>query len=195
LGNTLLFFDNEYFYEGVSKLEKKLKIAQLKKFISKRKLYAKLETSRINHNRFFKILKRKFKLKIGFRDFISLYCNIFWENRPALNYMESLYESGKYRIFILSNTDSMRMHFINRNFPQVNLIKHKILSFRIGMLKPSRTIYRYMMKKYNIKPIETLYIDDLKDNVMSAKSLGWNALRYTNYKSFAKSVKAILKKG
>jgi HAD superfamily hydrolase (TIGR01509 family) len=194
LGNTLLFFDFEYFYDGISKLEKNLNPTHLRRFIKKRNLGSLLTTAKISHLQFFRILKRKFNLKVGFKDFMHLYCDIFWENKPMLNLIENLYSKKVFRIFLMSNTDSRHMLFINRNFPQINLFKHKILSYKVKMMKPSRKIYQYIINRYNLNASETLFIDDLKVNIKSAKLFGFTTIHYNTFKSFNKNFNSLFNK-
>ena len=85
LGNTLCYFDFCYFFDGVARLEKKLNPREFRKYIFSNRLDIKLSTSRVNHKEFFKRLKRKFNLKIGYSDFTYMYKDIFWENTPMKN--------------------------------------------------------------------------------------------------------------
>jgi FMN phosphatase YigB (HAD superfamily) len=180
LGNTLVFFDFAYFYEGVSRLEKNLKPEALRKFISEKKLGDKLCMGKILPKQAFRIIKKKFDMKIGYNDFIYLYADIFWENSPMKNFLEKIIKDRKYKIVLLSNTDIIHYKFINKNFPYINLIKNKVLSFKVGMMKPAKN--------------ETLVIDDMRENIAAAASLGIRTLHYTTHKQFVRKFSALNKK-
>ena len=57
LGNTLVYFDFWYFYDGVARLEKKQNPVKFKKFINESKFPDKLSMGKLKHKDFFKILK------------------------------------------------------------------------------------------------------------------------------------------
>ncbi len=184
LGNTLCFFDFCYFYDGVAKLEKHLDARKFKSFIRSKRLGDAVSKGRLEHKTLFYKLKRKFNLKISYSDFTYLYCDIFWENTPMKNFLEQIAGRRKFKLFLLSNTCSQHIRFIYNNFPYVNLIKNRILSFKVKMLKPDKKIFRYILDKYNLKPERTLIIDDLLENITAAKSLGMAGIHYSKHKSF-----------
>lgn len=184
LGNTLIYFDHNYFYDGISNLEKHLSIKEFKKFISEKKLGEKLFTAKISNKDYFRILKKKFGLKIGYDDFIYIYSDIFWENSEMIKFIEKISLEKNYKLFLFSNTDPAHYNFLSKNFPFLNLFKNKILSFKIKQMKPSPKSFKYILQKYNLNPNECLFIDDLKENITIAESLNFMAIRYTNHKTF-----------
>ncbi|HCA43140.1 MAG TPA: hypothetical protein DEP28_07800 [Bacteroidetes bacterium] len=192
LGNTLIFFDFWYFYDGLSRLEKNLNLKKFVKFINEKKLDTKLATGKINHKEFFRILKKKFNLKTGYKDFIFLYSDIFWENSPMLSFLEKIVEEDKQKIYLLSNTDSAHFGFITKNFPVISNIRYRILSYKVAMMKPQSKIFNFVINKYNLNPDETLLIDDMKDNIISASKTGLQTLHYKTHKKFQKEIKNFL---
>ncbi|HRE40044.1 MAG TPA: HAD-IA family hydrolase [Ignavibacteria bacterium] len=192
LGNTLIFFDFWYFYDGLSRLEKNLNLKKFVKFISEKKLDTKLATGKLRHKDFFKILKKKFELKIGYKDFIFLYSDIFWENSPMLKIFEKLVYEDKYKLILLSNTDSAHFNFITKNFPVISNFRFKILSYKVSMMKPQSKIFNYVINKYQLDPEETLLIDDMKDNIISASKIGLHSIHYRSHKKFQKDFKKFL---
>lgn len=186
LGNTLVYYDYSYFYDGLYRLERNLNPNKLKRFYLEKDLGNKLCKSKLKHKNFFKILKKKFDLKTGYSDFTRLYCDIFWENTNMKNLLEKLSKNKKCKLFLLSNTDPKHIKFVDKNFPYISLLKKRVLSFKTGMIKPDRKIFIYTLNKYKLLPEETLLIDDLKKNVVSARSLGINSIHYTTHRSFLK---------
>ena len=50
-------------------------------------------------------------------------------------------------------------------------------SFEMGMRKPDTEIFNHLLKKHDLSPKRTLFIDDKKENTDAAASLGiqvWN---------------------
>lgn len=194
LGNTLIFYDYSYFYDGLGKIEKKLNIVKLKKYIRDNNLGNKLCKGKISFKDFFKRVKKKFNLKVSFDDFAYLYSDIFWVNNKMKNFLEKINALKQFRLFLISNTDSTHMNFLVKNFPFIKIFKNRILSYKIGMIKPQKKIFIYTLQKYNLKKEETLLIDDLPVNVKAAESLGIKAIRYKTHEKFLKQFTRIVRK-
>jgi putative hydrolase of the HAD superfamily len=91
--------------------------------------------------------------------------------------------SFKYRLFLLSNTDAMHMekfqHKVGMTFIRefYQCFEKVYFSFELGMRKPDVEIFNYIIKKHDLNPKRTLYIDDKKANTEIAETVGlsvWN---------------------
>ena len=193
LGNTLVYFDYCYFYDGVAKLEKNVNARKLKKYFTDNKFDTKIGSGKLNIKQAFKILKKKFNLRISYADFYYLYCDIFWENSAMKNFLENKLLDSKYRLFMLSNVDSSHINFVDNNFPYVKNVKKRILSYKVKCIKPARKIYNHVLNRFNIDPEESIFIDDLKNNILSAKAAGFNTIHYTSHKRFLKEFNKLTK--
>ena len=91
--------------------------------------------------------------------------------------------SLKYRLFLLSNTDSIHIEKFQhkagmsfyRDFYQC--FEQVYFSFELGMRKPDSEIFNYIIQKHNLSPKRTLFVDDSKENTTAAESIGlqvWN---------------------
>lgn len=186
LGNTLVYFDYCYFYDGIAKLEKKVYARSLKKYFVDNKFDIKIGSGKLNIKQAFKILKKKFNMRIGYADFYYLYCDIFWENTYMKNFLENKLLDSGYKLFMLSNVDSSHINFIDNNFPYVKNVKKRILSYKVRCIKPDKKIYRHIIDKFKLNPEESIFIDDLRSNILSAKAAGFNTIHYTSHKKFLK---------
>ena len=59
-----------------------------------------------------------------------------------------------------------------REFPVFDYFDEQVVSCEIGLGKPDRRIYEYLLSHCNLDPAETIFIDDRKDNVDAAAELG-----------------------
>jgi HAD superfamily hydrolase (TIGR01549 family) len=193
LGNTLVYFDFGYFYNGIAEREKRLTGLKLKKFILENKLDHKLMTGRLAHRDFFKILKKKFELKIGFEDFIYFYSDIFWTNQNMKRFVEKISRIKKYKLFLLSNTDTRHITFIDHNFPFVKIVRNRILSYKVNMVKPQPKIFKHTLERFKLIPEETVLVDDMKDNIIAAQKLGIKTIHYNNHKKFTSEFSRLVK--
>ncbi|WP_297509118.1 HAD family phosphatase [Flavobacterium sp.] len=91
--------------------------------------------------------------------------------------------SGKYRLFLLTNTDEIHIswfeHKTGMSFCTAfyTSFEKVLYSYEMGMRKPDPAIYSHIMEKYDLSPKRTLFIDDKKSNTDAAAALGlhvWN---------------------
>lgn len=91
--------------------------------------------------------------------------------------------SYKYRLFLLTNTDSIHIsnfeHKAGMSFYSdfYQCFEKVYFSYEMGMRKPDPEIFTTIMKKHDLSPKRTLFVDDKKDNTDVAESLGlhvWN---------------------
>jgi glucose-1-phosphatase len=194
LGNTLVYFDFCYFYDRIALHEKNLNARSLKSFIINKKYDLKITRGTIGIKDLFKILKRKFKLKIGYSDFLFFYSDIFWVNSPMKIFVEKISRIKRFNIFLLSNTDSAHINYIDKNFPFVKLLKKRVLSYKVKANKPQKKIFQLILQKYNLEPGKTLLIDDIKENVIVSETLGMKTIHYKSHKAFLKQFSKLNKK-
>ncbi|MBL7128788.1 MAG: HAD-IA family hydrolase [Ignavibacteria bacterium] len=192
IGNTLVYFDHNIFFDGVARIEKTFNVNSFRDYIKSNKLGQKLASSKITHRKVYNLLKKEFDIKTSYSDFIHIHNDIFWENTNMKDFLSKISNDKRFELFMLSNTDSEHMKFLNKNFSYINVIKRRVLSFEVKMLKPDRRIFQYTIKKYKLLPKETLFIDDLKENVLSADNLGINTFHYTTHDSFLKQFNNII---
>ena len=86
--------------------------------------------------------------------------------------------SQKYRLFLLSNTDSIHTEQFQhkagisfyRDFYQC--FEKVYFSYELGMRKPESAIFEFIIKEHNLMPKNTLFVDDNLENIESAEKLG-----------------------
>ena len=94
-----------------------------------------------------------------------------------------LKEIGKrYNIFLLSNTNKIHYDVFTKSFYErtgEEFNKYFIRAYyshEIGLRKPYTESYLYILNEQNIKPEETLFIDDTLKNIDGAKQVGLQTL-------------------
>jgi FMN phosphatase YigB (HAD superfamily) len=89
----------------------------------------------------------------------------------------------KYRLFLLTNTDATHIsrfeHMVGISFFSdfYQCFEKVYYSFEMGMRKPEPEIFNYILKKHDLSPKRTLFVDDKKENTDAAAALGiqvWN---------------------
>lgn len=89
----------------------------------------------------------------------------------------------QFRIYLLSNTNSIHIDFVrdylNKHFSLErwdNLFDKQYLSYEIGLRKPNKNIYEYVLNDIQKQPQECLFIDDSFANIKGAESAGIQTL-------------------
>ena len=58
------------------------------------------------------------------------------------------------------------------------------------MRKPFPEFYELLLKRYNVKPEEALFIDDNLRNIKAAEKIGLNTIHYTTSEDLIEQLKA-----
>lgn len=91
--------------------------------------------------------------------------------------MRMVYELAKtYRVFLLSNTNPVHTRklkeFDEHGYPVKDCFEKLYLSYEIGLSKPGKAIYEYVLHDAGIRAEETLLVDDGPANCRTANELG-----------------------
>ena len=135
----------------------------------------------IKENKWFEQIKEEVSLKCTAQEFYDYYIKEF-DNieyyKDVVEYAHSLKE--KCQIGILSNLGYLDKQRLDK---QVELKKFDYvwLSFELKCRKPDKKIYKIVEKDCKIKPGNILFIDDSKENIETAKQLGWNTCNAYGY--------------
>ncbi|HLT23510.1 MAG TPA: HAD-IA family hydrolase [Ignavibacteria bacterium] len=181
LGNTLVFFDHNLFYSGIASHEKKFSTKEFQSYILENSLMDLIALGKLSGEDFYADLKKKFDLRISYEGFLKYYCGIFWENKPMTLLLDELFKEKQYNLILLSNTDRYHIEYVMKEFPYLEEFKQRIFSFEVGYLKPSDGIFEALFHKYNTIASETLFVDDMEDNINAGKKLGLQTLLYLRH--------------
>ncbi len=100
-----------------------------------------------------------------------------------LEFIGNLAEEGNYRLFLLSNTNALHIPHVEKIMGSEKFHRFKnsfekfYLSHEINLRKPNAEIYEFVLNENGLKPEETFFIDDTKENTEAAEKLGircWN---------------------
>ncbi|MFL0252732.1 HAD family hydrolase [Clostridium neuense] len=94
-----------------------------------------------------------------------------------------------YKIYLLSNYHLKAFEFINGKYDFIRNVDGEIISCRVKLLKPEPEIYKALMDKYNLKPEESVFIDDTKINIEAAKKLGLHGVLFKGFEDMEKKLK------
>lgn len=117
---------------------------------------------------------------------INLAIDSFITGLPVerLRALRALRSEGK-RLYVLSNTNPIMYHgVIDRLFRQEGLsirdyFDGEIVSFQEHVCKPDAAIFQILLRRYDLDPVKTLFLDDSQANCRAARSCGIDAIEVT----------------
>lgn len=121
--------------------------------------------------------------KLGFtgppEEFLAAWNDIFTPNLPMWETLRELKSRG-FELILFSNTNRMHADYFLKEYAEVfNLFEGRVFSHEAGAVKPDPAIYQHAFEKYRLAPAETLYFDDLPENITTGLQLGLKAWRYS----------------
>jgi len=103
----------------------------------------------------------------------------FWD---TVEIFKELKESGKYKIYALTNWSAETFPIAQSKFDFLNWFDGIVVSGAEKMRKPTPEFYHILLDRYHVKPEEALFIDDNYRNILAAEKLGIKSIHFTSAK-------------
>lgn len=175
MGNVLLEWNKDKILRGVVKTEKDYMI--LDKAIFQSGLWERLDLGTLTREELVlkvvsmigSIYQEKVQEVVwNWPSYIEIYTEVF----PLL---ARLKEKG-HRIFVLSNTSPVFYELLEEQLSPLNeILDGFVLSCDIKAIKPDPKMFEEILHKYQLDPVNCIFLDDVKDNTKMAESLGIKA--------------------
>lgn len=81
-----------------------------------------------------------------------------------------------FRLYFLSNFHLDTFELVYNDYYFFRYFDGGVVSSVVKLSKPDPEIYRYLLKQYDLKAKESLYIDDIGENIIAAESVGMHSL-------------------
>ena len=104
-----------------------------------------------------------------------------------------------YKLILLSNTNPFMMswglsgEFDGNGNSLESYFDSLYLSYKLGVMKPNKKIFQYIIDNEKIQPSESLFIDDGERNINTARLLGFKTLCPINGEDWTKELIELLK--
>ncbi len=142
-------------------------------------LFEKLETGKISTEEFYEKLIASHAETVTEQQITSAWNGMLLHWRiESLTFLKIL--AKKYKLYLLSNTNDIHLAAVNNLLKQEtgkesidDLFTKAYYSHKINLRKPNADIFEFIARDAGINPRETLFIDDLKNNIEAAALLGF----------------------
>ena len=175
MGNVLLEWDKDKILQGISDTKKDY--LMLDKTIFQSGLWERLDLGTMTREelvlKVVSMIGRTYQKKVeeviwNGPSYIDIYTEVF----PVLS---ELKKKG-HRIFVLSNTSKVFYDLLEEQLsPIKELLDGFVLSCDIKAIKPDLAMFKGILDKYQLDPVNCVFLDDIEDNTNAAEKLGIRA--------------------
>ncbi len=188
LGQVLIPFDYNIFISAINKHKYGLGEEFVNKYNTNYEIHRDFERGKISEGNFIGQMLEWLKHKISSEEFIKYWSSIFSVNEDVIALLPEL--KKKYNIYLLSNTNSIHKKYGYGYYEFLKQFDKLFLSHEVGFIKPEEAIYRTVEKVSGFPSEEHIFIDDIKEYVDAAKSIGWDGIQFVGYDDLVKNLNA-----
>lgn len=106
----------------------------------------------------------------------------FWAGNEVdtrlIEYIQKL--RGAYQTALLSNAWSGARKAVTEHYDCLRVFDQIIISAEVKLAKPDPAIYVEMLKRLAVEPYQAIFVDDLRENIETAISLGIQGILFQN---------------
>ena len=84
------------------------------------------------------------------------------------------------RLFVLSNMHFASITYLEKKYKIWDMFDGTVISCRIQMVKPEIGIYEHLLTEHQLEAAETVFIDDLSENLVAASSMGIQTIKFVD---------------
>ena len=99
--------------------------------------------------------------------------------QDTIDLIRSIHETDN-PLFVLSNMGLASMTYLEKEHDIWDLFDGIVISSRIQEVKPESGIYEHLLTEYRLNPAETIFIDDLSENLEAASTFGIRTIRFVD---------------
>ncbi len=152
-----------------------------------------LEQGKIDVDYFYTFYSKYLPENITKEEFFKIWNSIILDlPSERMDFLKRL--NKKYPIYLVSNINELHLNYIKKTlgkekyFDFVNLFDKIFYSHIIGLRKPDKEFYEFVLKEINAKPKEAIFIDDTLENIKTANELGIHTWHFNSDKDSITSI-------
>ncbi len=191
MGRVLINFDPDLFVARLSLNEEDAKL--LRKHVFDSPCWVMLDWGYMTNEE--AILWMSQQLPEHLRKYVPQLVNHWHDPIIRIEGMEEVVSEVReqgYKIYLLSNAGPQHHDYWER-IPGSQYFDGKVVSAYEKLMKPQREIYGCLLKRYNLKAEECLFIDDYPPNILSAQLMGIQSVVFEGTAQLREQLQAYLK--
>lgn len=187
LGNVLLPFSHERMYAQVAALCARDAGAVRRAFLEG-DLAVEFERGAVSEEELRVALERRLETVFDGEELQRAIADIFTPDVEMLGLVDVLRSRG-YRLVLLSNTNSIHVRWIEREYRVFEKFDACVFSHRVGVMKPEAAIYAEAVGHASCAAGECFYTDDIEAYVMAGRAAGLDAEVFTSASAFCEQLR------
>jgi glucose-1-phosphatase len=153
--------------------------------LASEQIFEKFDTGRLNPAEFRRDLCKILNRNVSDSEIDRIWNKLLLDIPPhRVKLLQEL--KNNYKVFMLSNTNSIHFEHYTREFLEiygfnlVDLFDRVFVSHEIGIHKPDAGIYTFVLEHANLDATETVFFDDSSTNIEAAELLGIRGIQITD---------------
>jgi FMN phosphatase YigB (HAD superfamily) len=117
---------------------------------------------------------------------------------PGLTILHHCYELRNeqerplHKLYVLSNACQETYELLVQQFPDfTEYFEAIILTHTLPYKKPHHTSYRHLLDQHDLHPAETIFIDDLHENIQAAEQCGMIGIHHASTEKTLKTLRSL----
>lgn len=111
------------------------------------------------------------------RQFTAAWQDVFTPNEPMWAVVREL-KNRQHRLILFSNTNGLHSAHFLAKYPDFQLFDAHHFSHEVGVMKPHPDFYRKAIERFRLDASETIYLDDLSENIATGRAFGFTCWQY-----------------
>lgn len=190
LGGVFFDWDPRYFYKKVFKTKKELDF--FLENICNNEWNLKQDAGRLILNAENELIDKfpefKNKIKMYYFNHRKMIKGVYIDSIETLYYLKS----KNILCYVLSNWSLETFQGMEEEYPFLKKFDGIIISGKEKTIKPNEEIYKIAIQRYNLDPLETVFIDDKSENIKTAIRLGFKTIHLINPQNIVKEINKYL---
>lgn len=145
-------------------------------------IFMEYEKGLVDDQQFVEALKRATGLSVSDQEIIDSWNAMLIDfPKERIEWLKELRK--KYRLFLFSNTNAIHLETFRQIYRSAHggtsldeLFEKAYYSHLIKMRKPELAAFEFILKENNLKPSETVFVDDFLMNVEAARKVGMKGI-------------------
>ena len=142
---------------------------------------------KITMQEFFNKQRKKYHLKLSTHKLIYLLYHSQKPNRKVIRIIKKI--NKNYSVYALTNHTREWFNYQSKKYRYDSLFLGIVTSFDAKAAKPDIHIYKQLLKDYNLKPEECIFIDDVHENLIPAQQLKMKTILFESPQQLKQELK------
>ena len=151
----------------------------------------KFETGQVDEDLFLEMATRETEFKGTVTEFRELFASWVLGAYPGAEALIRRLRT-QIRVGVLSNTNALHINIIHRDTDLLGAFHDQFFSYEMGMLKPDKGVYEYVLKQIGLPPDKVVFFDYSQANIDAATAMGMQSILVPGFKDLVQRINYLM---